>query len=258
MQHINDVPIPNAIKTIEGLIDDVKKFYDHFDSDFYSRWSKKTECIIASIYGDKAGHYLEIRHSLSEVHINDHMRHDIVKPLNELRGDLEGILESLRMKVCDEEDGQHGLNILTTTFRNFHRFARQLKDRHASRPSLVIEDEYDVQDLVHALLLLHFKDVRTEEYTPSYAGSASRIDFLLKDEKIAIEIKMTRDGLTDKKLGEELMIDTDRYQTHPDCKTLVCFIYDPKEYIKNPTALENDLSGEKDNLNVVAIISPQI
>ena len=28
-----------------------------------------------------------------------------------------------------------------------------------------------------------FDDIRPEEYTPSYAGGSSRIDFLLKDEK---------------------------------------------------------------------------
>lgn len=45
---------------------------------------------------------------------------------------------------------------------------------------LFLEDEYDVQDLPHALLLLYFDDVRAEEWTPSYAGKSARMDFLLK------------------------------------------------------------------------------
>ena len=32
---------------------------------------------------------------------------------------------------------------------------------------LSVTDEYDVQDLFHAILLLHFDDVRAEEVTPS-------------------------------------------------------------------------------------------
>ena len=55
-----------------------------------------------------------------------------------------------------------------------------------------IKDEYDVQDLLNALLRLNFDDVRPEEYTPSYAGSSTRVDFLLKKEKIVIEVKKTR------------------------------------------------------------------
>jgi REase_DpnII-MboI len=52
-----------------------------------------------------------------------------------------------------------------------------------------MKDEYDVQDSLHALLKLHFDDVRREEWTPSYAGSQSRMDFLLKREKIVVETK---------------------------------------------------------------------
>ena len=33
------------------------------------------------------------------------------------------------------------------------------------------------------------------------------MDFLLKNEEISIEVKMTRDGLKDKELGEQLIID---------------------------------------------------
>ena len=44
-----------------------------------------------------------------------------------------------------------------------------------------MEDEYDVQDLFHALLTIYFEDIRKEEWSPSYAGGASRMDFLLPD-----------------------------------------------------------------------------
>ena len=47
------------------------------------------------------------------------------------------------------------------------------------------------------------------------------MDFLLKNEKIVIEIKKTRVGLTAKKLGEQLIVDIEKYQQHPDCKYLV-------------------------------------
>jgi hypothetical protein len=76
----------------------------------------------------------------------------------------------------DTVDLSSNLNII---FSRFHRVAKQLRSRHADRSTLEIEDEYDVQDLLHVLLQLYFDDIRKEEWTPSYAGSASRQDFLL-------------------------------------------------------------------------------
>ena len=66
----------------------------------------------------------------------------------------------------------------------FHKVVRQLRVRHGGREILDINDEYDVQDLLHALLQLYFDDIRDEEWTLSYARSAARVDFLLNN-KIA-------------------------------------------------------------------------
>jgi hypothetical protein len=54
------------------------------------------------------------------------------------------------------------------------------------------DDEYDVQDIFHALLRLFVDDIREEEWTPSYAGGASRMDFLLPELETVVEIKKTR------------------------------------------------------------------
>lgn len=123
----------------------------------------------------------------------------------------------------------------------FHVVTRQLRQRHDNRPTLDLADEYDVQDLLHALLRIYFDDIRPEEWTPSYAGGSSRMDFLLKAEKVVVEIKKTRPKLGTKEVGDQLAIDILRYSAHPDCKTLICFVYDPEERIPNPKGLEEDL-----------------
>lgn len=123
----------------------------------------------------------------------------------------------------------------------FPAFCRQLKKRHNDKAAFEINDEYDVQDLLHALLLLHFDDIRDEEPSPSYAGASSRQDFLLKAEKIVIEVKKTRKNLGRRQIGEELLTDMARYRAHPDCETLICFVYDPEEWVKNPKGLISDL-----------------
>jgi hypothetical protein len=120
-----------------------------------------------------------------------------------------------------------------------------------------VNDEYDVQDLMHAILRLHFDDVRPEEWTPSYAGKSSRIDFLLPHERMIVEVKMTRRGLGQKEVADELIIDAARYAKAPNVDSLVCFIYDPERRCPNPAALENDLMQNAGPLRVVAVVCPR-
>ena len=149
---------------------------------------------------------------------------------------------------------RNSLNELIYLLDRFHLVTKQLRDRYDSRDTLDVEDEYDVQDLLHSLLYIYFDDVRAEEWTPSYAGKSARQDFLLKEENIVIEVKKTRKGLTAKELGDELLIDIARYKTHPNCRILVCFIYDPEERIVNPIGISKDLTSDSDDLNVIVKI----
>lgn len=180
--------------------------------------------------------------------------------------DLQTTIEDLKMLIEEEKDEPpcsddevtmssiDATQLIINLFNRFHMICKQLRVRHDDRNTLDVCDEYDVQDLMHALLCIYFDDIRAEEWTPSYAGSCSRMDFLLKKEKIVIEIKKTRSGLQDKQVGEQLIIDIDRYKSHQDCKNLLCFIYDPEERISNPRGLESDLTKVTDGLNVIVIV----
>ena len=139
----------------------------------------------------------------------------------------------------------------------FHEVAKQLRIRHGNRTIFDIQDEYDVQDLMHALLRVFFEDVRHEEWTPSYAGGAARMDFLLPDEQTVLEVKKTRNGLGSKEIGEQLIIDIARYQQHPKCKQLICFVYDPDGRTSNARGLEKDLSKMHGGLRVEVLVVPR-
>ncbi|MEW5683921.1 MAG: hypothetical protein AB1942_03275 [Pseudomonadota bacterium] len=155
------------------------------------------------------------------------------------------------------EDEPDHLTLIEKICLRFHAVARQLQHRHAGRETISIEDEYDVQDLLHAILRLHFDDIRAEEWTPSYAGGSSRVDFLLKTEEIVVEVKKTRPSMKARELGEQLIIDRARYEVHPNCKALVCFVYDPEGRIGNPVGIERDLEGHSGPLKVRVIIAPR-
>jgi hypothetical protein len=148
------------------------------------------------------------------------------------------------------------LDVLEHLANRFHIVAQQLRARYGNRETLKVSDEYDVQDLLHGLLLLEFEDVRPEEHTPSYGGGSSRMDFLLKVEQIVVEVKCARPGLGPKQLGEELLVDIAKYQAHPECKTLFCFVYDPAGLLNNPRGLETDLSHGRHGLPTRVRIRP--
>ena len=134
--------------------------------------------------------------------------------------------------------------------RRFPLFVAALAQRHDNRPPFELKDEYDVQDVLNGLLRLHFDDVRPEEWNPSYGGVHSRSDLLLKRERVVVETKMTRKGLGQRALVGQLTVDKAQYRTHPDCGTLVCFVYDPERRLTNPPAVEADLlryGGGADN-----------
>jgi hypothetical protein len=105
-------------------------------------------------------------------------------------------------------------------------------------------------------LRAYFVDVRPEEAAPSCAGASSRLDFLLKEEKSVIEVKFAKKTLRDKQIGEQLFIDINRYQAHPDCNALYCLVYDPERSIRNPAGLERDISGKHGELTVAVVVVP--
>jgi len=175
------------------------------------------------------------------------------------KGILQGLREDIQGGIIGLKRAEGLCNAFEAVERicdRFHQVARQLRQRHGDRPTLSVADEYDVQDLLHTLLRLYFDDVRPEEYAPSYAGKATRMDFLIKGEKTVLEVKKTRASMSAADLGTQLIEDIERYQGHPDCRTLICFVYDPEGLLPNPKGLESDLKRDSDSLRVRVLIRP--
>lgn len=135
-------------------------------------------------------------------------------------------------------------DLLEILIKGIRRAMVPLKHRRSNLPFIEFDNEYDLQDLVHSQLRSWVKDIRREEYTPSYAGSSTRADFLLAEYDIVIEIKNIRDTNHAKKIGDELILDIAHYKVHPNCKQLWIVIYDSKNLIPNPEGLISDLNGQ--------------
>jgi hypothetical protein len=71
-----------------------------------------------------------------------------------------------------------------------------------------------------------------------------------------VEAKMMRNSLTQKTIADQILIDIARYQEHPNCKFLVCMIFDPNYLLQNTQSIESDLSGIHGKIKVKTIITP--
>jgi hypothetical protein len=134
------------------------------------------------------------------------------------------------------------LDELSEIFRRLPAFLDVLGSANNGRvPKPTLKNEADLQDLMHAILRLHYDDVRPEDPVSKRAGRASRVDFLLREARVLVETKFTRSDLRDKKVCDELLHDMGRYPRHPDCEAIFAVIYDPDRYIVNPVMIEKDL-----------------
>lgn len=152
---------------------------------------------------------------------------------------------SFQEKIQDHRKPQKIEELLEIIIAGLRRAMHPLEHRRKGATPLSFESEYDIQDLLHALLRPWIGDIRPEENTPSHAGSGARMDFLLPRYKIVLETKRIRDERHAKKIGEELTLDIAHYKKHPDCTSLWCIIYDPLSLIENPDGIKRDLEGEQ-------------
>ena len=214
---------------------------EYIDSAKGNNWIARAKKLLEDSYGKESDYYKDFNDKKRIAWSSNYqslVKH--YKPIFDAA--REDLAHSVTAQTMATEHAE--LDLIINILNKFPAFCRQLKKRYNDRTPLEINDEYDVQDLVHALLLLHFDDIRPEEGSPSFAGSSSRQDFLLKKEKIVIEVKKTRRSLGANKIGEELLIDMARYRAHPDCETLVCFVYDPEGWVTNPKGVIDDLEGK--------------
>ena len=166
-------------------------------------------------------------------------------------------------QILIEVLARHGISTLTLEgLALLELIARKLPVAFAilgesvrNRPGLKIVDEYAVQQVLHAALVLYFDEVEDEEPTPTMAGASSRLDFLLRRERIAIETKMLGLHLTTKKLRSDLADDIQYFRAHPDAGALFVFVYDPKRKITNVAGFETDLHSDSDEFPVRVVVA---
>src|SRR5579872_5087894 len=116
------------------------------------------------------------------------------------------------------------LVILEAMLRRLPLVIRQLRSRHGDRPAFRVADERDLEDLLRALLPLHFDDIRPESRTPRYSA-VTQTDYLLAKEGLAITVKVVNADVREPQLIEQLREDAEYYRRERKCRVLIAFLY---------------------------------
>jgi hypothetical protein len=143
---------------------------------------------------------------------------------------------------------------LDSLLRRLPEVARQLRRRHDQRPSLLLDDRLDLQDLVRSLLPLFSEQVYLESRTPLYAAQ-TQLDFLLKPEGLALTVKLAGKGWSEARFLAELAEDAAYYQRRAVCPTLAVFVYDQQGLIRDRSGRESAWTGRQGDLEVRCVIA---
>lgn len=118
------------------------------------------------------------------------------------------------------------------------------KTRRKDHKVYEVNDEYDVQDLLYTVFKPVFQAIIDEDYTPKLAGSSKRIDLVIPNENIVIEVKYIRKNDKVVDFIKQLNEDISSYQRHPNTQTLYGFVFDPFHKIVNKNEFY-ELNGER-------------
>lgn len=143
---------------------------------------------------------------------------------------------------------------LEKLLRRLPRAVRALRSRYSDRPPFRVADEYDLEDLLRAVLPLHFEDIRLESRTPSYAAG-TRTDFLLAAEKIAVTVKRATPAVRERQLVQRLEEDFAYYRQQSGCPMLVVLVFDPEGLLPNRGQAEAAWSRSEDGLTLRCVIA---
>jgi hypothetical protein len=240
---------------------------EYGNKNFYAvlEWAHTTQYLLEAIYGHDDEHttkYLGIIKNIPTQNKQRWAQETIYFSLAMLKSNINEIQTILENPEFQEPISN--INAVSSDekllfiFSKFHNIAKILELHRKNCSCFSIKKEYDVQLLIYSLLTLGFEHIRVEEPTGSHAGSASRMDFVLDDEKTIIEIKYAFEGHVDNEIGEELLLDIAKYEANGKYSKFFCLIYDPNNKIRNAPILKKDLEmHKKEHFDITVIIEPK-
>lgn len=173
----------------------------------------------------------------------------------------EKVLECLKNFLNKERD-ENDSTALITYLNNFPAFIEALSEKELDKRATLssdllgkikIENEYDLQHLLYAVLKPLYPDIRNEVTEDSGVGMV-RSDLKVPQLHCVVETKCTREKMTLKKLTEEIEADIVHYSE----KNIIFFIYDKWKIIKDRLNYEKYFNRTFDGKEIKIIIHQPI
>lgn len=158
-------------------------------------------------------------------------------------------------KYMSEENKDNSISTFTALIiirrilRNFHKHIETMyqaevhgngKIAKEDLARIKIGNEYDVQRILYSLIRPIFPEARLEAVDDAGYNSV-RYDLVIAEYDVVIEVKCTRENMTERKLTEELGSDAFHYRANH----LFLFIFDRVKMIKNMDAFEKSFNKKK-------------
>jgi hypothetical protein len=179
---------------------------------------------------------------------------DIDVQLQILLEDIESTLLNIRYINRSADEVVRGILI------NFSNAIQKIiKNRRKDHPNFEIKDEYDVQDILYVVFKSVFPNLRDEDAISKVGAKTTKIDLIIREEKILVEVKMIKEkDLNETHFIEQLKVDLESYHECKWLRKLFCFVYDPYKKTKDISNF-HDLNGARTkgehNFNVEVIVS---
>lgn len=204
--------------------------------------------------------YLENRFSKSDTSLQ------IKKAINQGITFLKRLCDDILNGVYDDVDVENNISkeiaiiIIKRIMYNFYKHIEAMYESQVHGKAKILKkdldkikigNEYDVQRILYSIIKPIFPLARLE--VPDDTGYNSvRYDIYVDEYDVVIEVKCTRNSMTERTLEEEIGSDIYHYQT----KNVFFFIYDKDKIIKNVDAFIRAYTRSEDDFdkNVDAIV----
>ncbi|MBL7840601.1 MAG: hypothetical protein JNJ75_10705 [Cyclobacteriaceae bacterium] len=191
---------------------------------------------------------------VNEIDVNNALLAVLSEPvidvqLQILLEDIEHTLLSYRYvnKSADE--------LVRDILNNFSNALQKIiRNRRKGHSVFAVDDEYDVQDILYVILKSVFPNLRDEDAIGKVGGKSTKIDLLMREERILVEVKMLKaKDLNEVNFIAQLKVD---FESYHECKWLTklfCFVYDPFKKTKDVSNF-NDLNGRRTKGNHTFVV----
>jgi len=169
----------------------------------------------------------------------------------------------IRINKNNQSTANTSIEMVINTLTNFNAGANRLLSRSRADKKgkcYAIDDEYDVQDLLYAMLKPLIPDLNDENPTPKTAGDSGRVDLCSNQHNFIIEIKHAKSSDRLNRISQECRERIIKYKDYPNLKWMIFFIYDPSHFIADRHNFQTDFSAKQFTWNekkfqIKAIIS---